>query len=99
MSGQPLIAAVKTSGMAIASLVLGIVGFVLAGGLFSVLAIIFGGIGMGQINRSHGALKGKGMAVSGLVLGIVGLILGIIIIALVGFNLFWIRDISSDFHY
>lgn len=58
-----------TNGFAVASLVLGIVWLWWIG---SVLAIIFGSIAIGQINRSNGRQTGKGMAVAGLVLGIVG---------------------------
>jgi hypothetical protein len=98
VSGQ-VMSAVKTSGMAIASLIMGLVGFVSAGGILSILAIVFGGISMGQINKSNGMLKGKGMAVAGLVLGIIGLIIGVVVIALVGFNMFWINDFVHEFSY
>jgi hypothetical protein len=56
----------RTSGMAIAALVLGILGI-------SILAIIFGAIGINQTGKDP-SLKGKGMAVAGLVLGILGMI-------------------------
>ena len=63
--------ATRTNGMAIASLVLGIVG-VLACFLFIpwILAIIFGIIGIKQCNEDP-SYTGKGMAVAGLVLGLV----------------------------
>jgi hypothetical protein len=66
----------RTSGMAIAALVMGIAGFVFFGFL-GILAIIFGGIGLSQINKDP-SLKGKGMAVAGLVLGIIATVGGII---------------------
>jgi hypothetical protein len=53
--------------MATASLVLGILGFLLP--LLSILALIFGGIG---ISRANQGATGKGLAVAGLVLGILG---------------------------
>jgi uncharacterized membrane protein YvbJ len=56
----------RTSGMAVAALVLGILGI-------SILAIIFGAIGISQTGKDPN-LKGKGMAVAGLVLGILGMI-------------------------
>jgi hypothetical protein len=56
-----------SNGMATASLVLGILGFFLP--ILSVLALIFGGIGISKANQGAG---GKGLAVAGLVLGIVG---------------------------
>lgn len=64
----------KTHGLAIASLVCGIVGFVLMGFVvLGVLAIIFGAISLKKIRRSGGFLTGRGMAIAGLVLGIVAL--------------------------
>ena len=74
-SFQPVVA-VKTSGMAIASLVLGILGI-------SLLAIIFGIIAISQINKSNGLLTGKGMAIAGIILGIISIIVTIIVIAAV----------------
>ena len=60
----------RTSGLAIASLVLGIVWVFWLG---SILAVIFGHIALSQIKRSMGVLTGRGMAIAGLVLGYVGL--------------------------
>ena len=67
-----------TSGMAITSLVLSIVGIIFSlvpgfGVLMSVLAIIFGAFGISQTNRK--IRRGAGMAIAGLVLGIVGLLI------------------------
>lgn len=58
-----------TNGMAIASLVLGIVGIFLP--FLSILAVIFGGIGISKANQGA---SGKGMAIAGLVLGILGML-------------------------
>lgn len=60
-----------TSGMAVASLVLGIVGV-------SLLAVIFGHVGLNDTRR-HGK-DGSGMAVAGLVLGYIGCALYTILI-------------------
>lgn len=60
----------RTSGLAVASLVLGIL---ILCGIGSLLATIFGAVALGQIGRSGGNLNGKGMAIAGLVLGILGL--------------------------
>ena len=67
----------KTSGMAIASLVCGIVWVY---GVTSVLAIVFGAIARKNIRESNGWVTGGGMATAGLVLGIVGVAATIIII-------------------
>ncbi len=60
----------RTSGLAIASLVLGLLWLC---GLGSLLATIFGAVAIGQISRSNGTMDGKGMAIAGLILGIIGL--------------------------
>ncbi len=58
----------KTSGLAIASLVLGILFFIPFAPL---LAIIFGIVARHIISKSKGTLKGQGMAAAGLRLGII----------------------------
>lgn len=63
----PFIRVAPTSGLAVTSLVLGILGGVPT---FSLLALILGGCALPEINR--GEKTGKGMAVAGLVLGILG---------------------------
>jgi hypothetical protein len=67
--------------MALAALVLGIVGFVLAfacgiGGVAAVLAIVFGFLGMSKAKTMGGT--GKGMSIAGIVLGIVAILLSIL---------------------
>lgn len=75
-----------TSGKAIASLVLGILGLLLAGLLGLILAIIalFLGFGARKDIEARPGLGGNGMAVAGIVLGIIALILSIIFIIAVG---------------
>lgn len=72
----------KTPGIAIASLVCGILGFVCFGPLGSIPAIICGHIAKTRIKNSGGILTGDGMALAGLILGYVGLALFILIIPL-----------------
>ncbi len=76
----------KTSGMAIAALVMGIAAFVVFGPL-AVLAIIFGAIGISQANKDP-SLKGKGMAKAGLVLGIIA-VAGWVIVMIVWSSFWW----------
>ena len=59
-----------TSGMAIASLVLGLLWLC---GIGSLLATIFGALALLQISRSNGAVSGRPLALAGFVLGILGL--------------------------
>ena len=68
-----------TSGLAIASLVLGILWLWWIG---SILAVIFGHISLGQIKRSEGRTGGRGMAIAGLVLGYLGICTLVLIIIL-----------------
>ena len=70
----------RTSGLAIASMVLGIVWVYWIG---SILAVIFGHVALSQIKKDPN-VRGRGMAIAGLVLGYVGialLIIGILALA------------------
>jgi Domain of unknown function (DUF4190) len=60
----------KTNGMAVASLTLGILWL---GGLGAALALLFGYMGKGEIDRSDGSESGRGLAIAGIVLGWVGI--------------------------
>jgi hypothetical protein len=68
----------KTSGWAIASLVLGIVTFTFVPLVFPLLAIIFGLIAKNEIRKSSGLMKGSGLASWGLGLGIAGLVIQLV---------------------
>ena len=61
--------ATSTNGLAIASMVLGILWLYWIG---SILALVFGYVAKGQIERSAGRQSGKGMAIAGIVLGWIG---------------------------
>ena len=77
------------NGMAVAALVLGIVGAVFVIIFFplalvlGILAIIFGFIGRNRYNRNP-AVGRKGMAIAGLILGIIATVLSIALFILVG---------------
>jgi type IV pilus assembly protein PilA len=69
----------QTSGKAIASLVLGFLGFILPA---AIAAIVLGHISRAEIRRSQGRLRGNGMALGGLILGYLGMaVIPILIIA------------------
>lgn len=70
----------RTNGLAIASLVLGIIWCYW---VTSVLAVVFGHIALSQIKRSNGTQSGRGMAIAGLVLGYVWLALLVVLIVAV----------------
>ena len=80
-SQQPIYIQSKTNGLAIASMVLGILWLWWLG---SILALVFGYIAKGQIDRSQGRETGRGMAVAGIVLGWIGVaVIAFVVIALV----------------
>ena len=76
----PATAPPKTPGLAIASLVLGILGFFLLL-LASIPAIITGHIALSRISKSKGTLSGTGIAIAGLVLGYLTSLSSLVIIA------------------
>ena len=66
---------VRTNGMAIAALVLGLTWVLWVG---SILAVVFGHVALRQIAASQGWQHGRGMALSGLILGYCWLVLLVI---------------------
>jgi hypothetical protein len=75
----------ETSGKAIASLVLGIGGFLIFPVVLSILAVIFGRSAKRDIAARPG-LGGEGMATAGIVLGWIGValtVVGILVLVLV----------------
>ena len=70
----------RTNGMAVASLVLGVLFcFVVTG----ILAVIFGNVALNRIDASRGAEKGRGLAIAGIVLGWIGIGLTLALPALI----------------
>lgn len=70
-----------TSGLAIASLVLGLL---YLAGIGSVLAVVFGIQARREIDHSDSTVTGRGLATAGIVLGMIGLtilVLGVIALA------------------
>ena len=69
----------KTNGLAIASLVLGIAGLVFyACGVPSILALVFGYMARGQIDRDPATQGGRGMALAGIIMGWIGVAIFVI---------------------
>lgn len=64
----------KTSGHAVASLILGIVGPCTAG-LASIAGLILGIVGLSKIKKSAGAIRGQGLAVAGIILSALGVLM------------------------
>jgi prepilin-type processing-associated H-X9-DG protein len=88
----------KTSGLAIASLVLGILGITCILPIIGpILAIVLGIIALREINKSQGTLTGHGKAVGGLVLGCIGVLLvPVIVLAILLPPLGAARELSCE---
>ncbi len=90
-SAGPGISGSKTSGLAIASLVLGIlslgVGF-MTFGLLGLLSLSLGARSLSKIKKSQGALTGRGLAIAGIATGSASLLL-LVLIVLVALPDFW----------
>ncbi|MBN1289225.1 MAG: DUF4190 domain-containing protein [Actinobacteria bacterium] len=71
----------KTSGLAVASLIMGIGGFLCVPLVMPLLAIIFGILSRREIRKSEGKIEGSGMANAGLALGITALAIPVILAA------------------
>ena len=85
---QATVRPAPTSGLAIASLIFGILGLTLLPTLGSVVAVILGYMAKSEINSSAGQLEGSGLATTGLVLGYIGL--GLALLAIVAVLLGWL---------
>ncbi len=81
-----------TSGLAIASMVCGIVGVMMSccyvSGLFGIPAVICGHMALNRIGQSPIPLAGRGMAITGLILGYLGIVIsaGTIVFATIAFS-------------
>jgi hypothetical protein len=83
---SPFVLPPRTSGLAVASLVFGLLWLC---GFGSLLATISGAMALRQIARSNGAISGKGLALAGIILGFFGLSASLvlsIIFGLAGMN-------------
>jgi hypothetical protein len=81
-----------TSGLAIASMVCGIISMILCvyHGLLGLPAVICGHLALSQINSSPLPMAGRGMAIAGVVMGYLGIALS------VGFVAFFVFAISAS---
>ena len=85
-----------TNGLAIASMVLGILWIYWIG---SILALVFGYVAKGQIDRAAGRQSGRGMAIAGIVLGWIGVAaLALVVVLALAFSddIDDLDDINTD---
>jgi hypothetical protein len=82
-----------TNGMAIASLVLGIVALVGGSCVTALPGVILGHMALRQIDASGGTQGGRGMAIGGLVTGYIAL--GLTLLAALGFALAMLLGIGA----
>jgi hypothetical protein len=73
----------RTSGLAIASLVTGVTGWIFLPIIGMITAIITGHMANKEIKNSNGSVTGKGMAKAGLILGYVQLALMILAVVII----------------
>jgi hypothetical protein len=95
----PMPGAAKPAGLAIASMVLGIISAVTFCAWYlsvpcGIIAIVLGVVAKGKVTRGEGS--GGGMATAGTVLGVIGVTLSIIIIILVVLGVSWMGNRASE---
>ena len=76
MPGNPAPSAAPQNGMGTAALIMGILQFFCLGTLGSILAIVFGKIGMNKADQ--GLATNRGAAKAGFILGIIGIALTVV---------------------
>jgi hypothetical protein len=96
----------RTSGLAIASMVLGITAALsppfsclcccVPGVVLAALAIVFGHTARGQIRRAQGMLSGAGMALAGLICGYVAVAIHLVVLAL--YLVFCLISVAAEHH-
>ena len=79
----------RNNGLAITSMILGILWICWIG---SILAVIFGHVALSQIKKSNGTQGGKGFAIAGLVLGYIAI--AFLLLSIVTGNAEWNFDVG-----
>lgn len=82
-TGYPMTAAPVINTVAIVSLILGIVGWILPIGLIALGAVISGHIARNQIRQSNGTMTGDKLALAGMILGYIQI--GLVVVGICGF--------------
>ncbi len=74
----------EKKGLAIASLILGIIGIFVFGFILGPLAIIFGIVAVSKAKKQPKVYAGRGLAIAGIVLGAIALVLSIVWFVVIG---------------
>jgi len=81
---EPVMIEKRTSGLAVAALVLGILSIallcIIIGFIPGILGIIFGAIALGQIKKEPQVIQGRGLAIAGIITSIIGILFSILLI-------------------
>lgn len=86
-NNQTVLKAQQSAGLAVVSLVFGIIGFISSWfllGIPSLIAVITGHMARSKIARSQGELGGEGLALAGLILGYIVIAMYLLIFMIVG---------------
>jgi len=86
LAAPPLPESPRTSGLAVAGLICGIVGLCTCG-VGGLVGLVLSLAAMGQIKRSPADLSGRGLALAGLVVSIIAIVVGVAVLA--GMGTFW----------
>jgi membrane-bound ClpP family serine protease len=89
MQQPPNVPQASTNGLAVTSMILGIVGIIFSffgiygiiGAILGIAAVVLSIVGKKQIDASGGAQKGANMSIAGLVTGIIAIVFGVIVFA------------------
>jgi hypothetical protein len=73
----------RSNGLAIAGMVCGVVGLLVASMILGPLAVVFGGVGLSRARRGA---PYRGMAIAAIVLGVVDIVLFFVLLAVVSHN-------------
>lgn len=89
----------RASGLAIASLVLGIASLTCSGVvgiIVAPIALVFGVRARRTISQSNGWRTGDGMAVAGIVLGVIGIVISVVYLVFLLRNPHFLQDLVNN---
>lgn len=85
----------KTSGLAIAGLIVGVLGLCTFG-LGGIVGLVLSIVAIRKIGRSAGGVGGRGLAVAGLIVSISTILIGLVLAAAIGGGVFYAMERTHD---